>query len=375
VPGPAPERVLAAWARLARCQGLTAAVLLPALARAGDVEALLAAPHAHLPPPLARELVRARDSDLAASLAWLAAPGHALLPCVSAPYPALLRAIPDAPVALWLSGDATALAAAQVAIVGSRQPTPTGREIAAEWAHALAASGLIVTSGLAIGIDAAAHRGALAAGGRTIAVCATGLDLTYPRAHASLATAIAAHGALVSEFAPGTAPRAGNFPRRNRILAALALGTLVVEAAERSGSLITARLAGEYGRVLFAIPGSIRNPLARGCHALLRRGARLVESPAEVLAALGQASPGAARAAAEYVQSDAPAGVPALDKAGEILLDALGFEPVDVDTLVTRTGFSAQTVSSMLLILELQGRVEPRAGRYCRAAAAPTMRA
>jgi DNA processing protein len=375
VPEPAPERALAAWARLARCEGLTAAVLLPALARAGDVEALLAAPHAHLPPPLARELARARDSDLAASLAWLAAPGHALLPCVSAPYPALLRAIPDAPVALWLSGDATALAAAQVAIVGSRQPTPTGREIAAEWAHALAASGLIVTSGLAIGIDAAAHRGALAAGGRTIAVCATGLDLSYPRAHASLAAAIAAHGALVSEFAPGTEPRAGNFPRRNRILAALALGTLVVEAAERSGSLITARLAGEYGRVLFAIPGSIRNPLARGCHALLRRGARLVESPAEVLAALGQASPGAARAAAEYVQSDAPAGVPALDKAGEILLDALGFEPVDVDTLVTRTGFSAQTVSSMLLILELQGRVEPRAGRYCRAAAAPTMRA
>ena len=145
----------------------------------------------------------------------------------------------------------------------------------------------------------------------------------------------------------------------------------MVEAAERSGSLITARLATQYGRVLCAIPGSIRNPLARGCHALLRRGAPLVESPAEVLAALGCAAP----AAAEYVQSAASAGVPALDKAGEILLDALGFEPVDVDTLVTRTGFSAQHVSSMVLILELRGRVEPRAGRYCRAAAAPAMRA
>ena len=310
-------------------------------------------------------------ADERARAAWLAEPGHALLPCTSASYPELLRRIPDAPVALWVSGDASALSAPQITIVGSRQPTPTGREIAGEWAHALAASGLIVTSGLATGIDAAAHRGALAAGGRTIAVCATGLDLTYPPAHAPLAARIAAHGALVSELAPGTAPRARNFPRRNRILAGLALGTLVVEATDRSGSLITARLAAEYGRELCAIPGSIRNPLARGCHALLRRGARLVESPAEVLAALGRAP----RAAPEYVQSAAPAGVAALDKAGEILLDALGFEPVDVDTLVTRTGFSAQTVSSMLLILELQGRVEPHAGRYCRAAAVPTTRA
>ena len=370
MPGPADERVRAAWARVAHSPALSADALVPALARAGGLESLLAAPHEHLPARLARQLLQVRDADLGASLAWLDSPGHALLPCLAASYPELLRAVPGAPAVLWVSGDVSALAAAQLAIVGSRQPTPTGREIAAEWAGALTRAGLVVTSGLASGIDAAAHRGALAAGGRTIAVCATGLDRCYPPAHAGLAAAIAAQGALVSEFAPGTAARAGNFPRRNRILAGLALGTLVVEAAERSGSLITARLACEYGRALCAIPGSIRNPMARGCHALLRQGARLVESPADVLAALGRA----ALDEAEYVQSAAPPGAPALDKAGEILLDALGFEPADLDTLVTRTGFSAQTVSSTLLILELQGRVEPHAGRYCRAAAAPTTR-
>ena len=362
MPGAADERLRAAWVRVALSPALTADALVPALARAGSLESLLDAPHEHLPAPLARQLLRARDADIGASLAWLAAPGHTLLPCLAAPYPELLRAVPGAPAVLWVSGDASTLAAAQVAIVGSRQPTPTGREIAAEWAGALAAEGLVVTSGLASGIDAAAHRGALAAGGRTIAVCATGLDRTYPPAHAGLAAAIAAQGALVSEFAPGTAARAGNFPRRNRVLAGLALGTLVVEAAERSGSLITARLAGEYGRALCAIPGSIRNPMARGCHALLRRGARLVESPADVLAALGRT----AYAPAEYVQSAAPSGAPALDKAGEILLDALGFEPVDADTLVSRAGLPGQVVSSQHVIHWLQGREAPSARRNFR---------
>jgi DNA processing protein len=373
---------LHAWLAIARVPALTASTLLPALAAAGNARAFVDAPHAWLPPALAARVAAkivaaSRDEEqIAADAAWLhGAANRTLLVCTDDAYPSLLAAAPDAPVALWVQGDATALVAPQVAVVGSRRPTPTGRQIARDWSTRFAERGAVVTSGLAAGIDAAAHGGALdAPGGRTVAVCGTGPDLVYPEQNAELAARIAIHGAVVSEFPPGTPARPPNFPRRNRIISGLAVVTLVVEAASRSGSLITARLAGEQGREVCAVPGSVFNPLAAGCHALLKQGARLVETADEVLNALEFSSLFAASDATHAngreaaARREARAG--ALDKEYEMLLDALGFEPLDVDTLVDRTGFPAQIVSSMLLILELQGRVEIRAGRFCRVSTA-----
>jgi DNA processing protein len=305
--------------------------------------------------------------DVERDLGWLQAPGHQLLPCTSPSYPRLLAQTTGAPLVLWVDGDPAALSEPQLAIVGSRNPTAAGAETAFAFAEFLGAAGLTITSGIAEGIDAAAHRGALAGGGRTIAVCGTGLDLVFPREHAALAREITARGALVSEFPIGTPARRAHFPQRNRIISGLALGTLVVEAARRSGSLITARFAGEQGREVFAIPGSIHNPLSRGCHALIRQGAKLVESAEDILAEL----PALAGALKEIQR---PATSPSeenpadeLDKDYKILLDALGFEPASIDTLAERTEFSAEAVASMLLILELQGLVEAGAGgAYCR---------
>jgi len=301
-----------------------------------------------------------------------AATGDRLLARDDPGYPPQLAAIPDPPAVLYLRGDAAALAAPAVAIVGSRRPTPAGRATAFEFARQLAGRGLVVTSGLATGIDAAAHRGALAAGGLTVAVCGTGLDRTYPPGHAALAAEIAVHGALVSEFPPGALPLPHHFPRRNRIISGLSLGVLVVEARFRSGSLITARLAAEQGREVFALPGSIHNPLARGCHRLIRDGARLVETVEEVVAGL-QADLFAALPCppTQPRGTQAISGGP-LDRESKILLNACGFEPVDVDTLVQRTGFPAASVASLLVLLELRGEVEPSAGgTYCRLPARP----
>ncbi len=287
-------------------------------------------------------------------------------------YPPQLACIPDPPELLYFRGDPAVLSAPAVAIVGSRRPTPAGRATAFEFARRLASHGLVVTSGLAAGIDAAAHRGALAAGGATVAVCGTGLDRTYPEAHAALAAEIAAHGAVVSEFPPATKPLPHHFPRRNRLISGLSLGVLVVEARHRSGSLITARLAAEQGREVFALPGSIHNPLARGCHRLIRDGARLVETVQEVVAGL-QADLFAALPwpVAQPRETEALSAGP-LDRESKILLNACGFEPVDVDILVQRTGFTAASVASMLVMLELRGEVESSAGgTYCRLPARP----
>jgi DNA processing protein len=287
-------------------------------------------------------------------------------------YPPQLACIPDPPELLYFRGDPAVLSAPAIAIVGSRRPTPAGRATAFEFARRLASHGLVVTSGLAAGIDAAAHRGALAAGGATVAVCGTGLDRTYPEAHAALAAEIAAHGTVVSEFPPGTKPLPHHFPRRNRLISGLSLGVLVVEARHRSGSLITARLAAEQGREVFALPGSIHNPLARGCHRLIRDGARLVETVQEVVAGL-QADLFAALPwpVAQPRETEALSAGP-LDRESKILLNACGFEPVDVDILVQRTGFTAASVASMLVMLELRGEVESSAGgTYCRLPARP----
>ena len=302
-----------------------------------------------------------------------APPAATTLRPADAGYPPQLRAIADPPGLLHVLGDASALLAPAIAVVGSRQPTPAGREIAFEFARGLAAAGLVVASGLAAGIDAAAHRGALAAGGRTVAVCGTGLDVVYPGTNSELAALIAAQGALVSEFAPGTPPLPHHFPRRNRLISGLALGVLVVEARHRSGSLITARLAAEQGREVFALPGSIHNPLARGCHRLIRDGARLVETVEEVLAGLQADLFGALAAGPAQAPGSAGFSGGPLDRDSKILLNACGFEPVDADTLVARTGFPAGSVASMLVLLELRGEVESCAGGlYCRLPARPT---
>lgn len=388
-----PE-ALHAWALLARCTSASTALLAPALATAGGAEALVAGARALLPPKLQAQLEAAR-ARVHLDLAWLASgaagePPRAFVPFDSPDYPPLLRENATPPVALWVVGNVRALRLPQVAVVGTRRPTPSGRAIAHEWAERFAHAGLVVTSGLAAGIDACAHRGALVgararaaveagpSGGApcaTIAVCGTGPDATYPSSNAALAADVATLGAVVSEFPPGTPARPDHFPRRNRIIAGLSLGTLVVEAASRSGSLITARLAGEQGREVWAVPGAIANPLARGCHELLRQGAKLVESADEVLADLLSSPLDAVRAGPDITGGEGFAervpGSGALDKEYEMLLDALGFDLLDVDTLVDRTGQPAQVVSSMLLILELQGRVESRAGRFCRVTSSP----
>jgi DNA processing protein len=307
---------------------------------------------------------------IARDLAWLEGPNRRLLTADDPRYPRQLAAVPGMPPALFIEGDPAVLSLPQVAIVGSRAATAAGREAAFDFAARLAAAGFAITSGLAAGIDGQAHRGALAAQGATIAVCGTGLDRVYPAEHRELAAGISASGALVSEFPTGTPPRADNFPRRNRLMSGLALGVLVVEAASRSGSLITARHAGEQGREVMAIPGSIHNPLARGCHRLIRDGAALVETIDDVLAALGVSMPAGATHSAAKTGSGAENPDCALDSDAEMLLNALGFEPAGLDRLVQRTGLAAHSVMSKLQLLELAGRVESLAGgRYSRTTA------
>jgi DNA processing protein len=266
-------------------------------------------------------------------------------------------------------GRVDALREPQLAMVGSRNPSAGGRAIARQFAASFARLGLTITSGLALGIDAACHEGALGADGTTIAVLGHGLDDVYPREHQKLAERIAAGGALVSEFPPGTPALNHHFPRRNRIIAGLSHGTLVVEAAAKSGSLITARLAGAAGREVFAIPGSIHNEMARGCHELIRQGAKLVERPEDVLVELKISLVTQLLAVPAGSPPAAGPAAPVLDKAYKILLDALAFEPASVDSLIERTGMNSESIASMLLILELDGHVAPHpGGRYSRMA-------
>jgi DNA processing protein len=313
---------------------------------------------------------------LAADLAWLAQPQHRLLRCTDADFPPQLENIPQPPAALFVSGDASLLLRPQLAIVGARSASAAGKATARSFARQLAHAGFVVTSGLADGVDGAAHEAALEAGQPTIAVIGTGPDLVYPRKHHELSARVEAHGALVSEFLPGMTARADHFPRRNRIIAGLALGTLVVEAGLQSGSLITARLAGEQGREVFAVPGSIHNPLARGCHRLIRDGARLVESASEIVETL---VPAARALGAELAQrlERLPAANAGRDQSAsggwrddpeyQRLLDVLGHDPAALDELAERTGQNAAVLSSMLLMLELEGCVEGLpGGRYQR---------
>jgi len=265
-------------------------------------------------------------------------------------YPGLLLETADPPLVLYTQGRAELLAAASIAVVGSRNPTAQGRENARAFATHLGHAGWTVVSGLALGVDGEAHEGALETAASTVAVVATGLDRVYPKRHRDLAHRIAAHGLIVSEFAIGTPPLGENFPIRNRIIAGLARGTLVVEAALQSGSLITARLALEAGRDVFAIPGSIHSPQSRGVHALIKQGAKLVDRAEDILEELR--SPG--RVAVSPQTTTSPDGLVVPE---DPLLEAIGYEPVSLDALVGRTGWPAAELNSRLLDLELEGRV------------------
>jgi DNA processing protein len=337
-----------AWAALAQ-RALPAPALVDLLRAFGGPAQVLGATRAQLrkvvPDAIADRLAESIDEEaLARAHAWLEAPGHRIVAWGDDAYPKALLALGHAPPVLYYVGDPGLLNAPAFAIVGSRSATAQGKENARAFARALSDAGLVVVSGLALGIDGAAHEGALEGRASTLAVVGTGLDRVYPARHRALAHRIAAGGGLLSEFPPGTPPREFNFPRRNRLISGLSKGVLVVEATLRSGSLITARCAGEQGRDVFAIPGSIHSPLSKGCHKLIREGAKLVETAQDVLEELGMAAPG--------LQS--PAEAPMSDSA---VLEALGGDPADVDTLVARTGLPASEVAAELTNLEIAGDI------------------
>lgn len=363
------------WLRLVHAASSSSARWLKLLRAHGSAEALVGLSGAKLEAAgiTPAEAARLRDAD-AAELdcwrTWLDGPDRHLVGLGDPHYPRLLRTLPDAPLALWVRGcDLKFLDAPQLAIVGSRNPTHNGRDTAERFARYLSERGLTITSGLATGIDGASHEGALDGGAGTVAVLGCGLDTVYPRTHTSLAERIAAEGALVSEFPPGTPPRPANFPQRNRIIAGASLGTLVVEAARRSGSLITARLAAEYGREVFAIPGSIHNPLAKGCHELIRQGAKIVDDVADILVELAPLLSAQIDTVDSAAERDGESHVFTKEAAYNELLEAMGFDPVSLAALAERSGLTPAELSSMLLILEFEGLVEALpGGRYARLA-------
>ena len=296
------------------------------------------------------------------ALEWRLLPGQHILTLADAEYPQSLLDIPDPPTLLYVRGRTELLNRPALAIVGSRHPTPQGLHNARLFAAALAEAGLTIVSGLALGIDAAAHEGALASGGDTLAVIGTGNDRIYPARNRDLAVTLAERGCVISEFPLGTPVTAANFPRRNRLISGLARGVLVVEATVDSGSLITARLAAEQGREVCAIPGSIHAPQARGCHKLIKQGAKLVETAQDVLEELGLDRP----LVQHHADPDSTASTPVTDDAATVL-DALGYDPCPLDTLILRSGLTAEALSVILLRLELDGHVAVLPGeRYQR---------
>lgn len=339
---------LASWIELSLVPGLGGGSFRSLLSTFGLPAQVLRATPSQLrrvvPEALASRILERRfGTEIEAALQWAARPGHAVLTLADSQYPKLLLEVPDPPVLLYVSGDAKLLSSPALAVVGSRNATPQGLKNAQSFSRAFSDAGFTIVSGLALGVDSAAHAGGLEGKNSTIAVLGSGIDTVYPKRNESLAEQISMRGALVSEFPLGAPPVPGNFPRRNRLISGLARGCLVVEAALDSGSLITARLAAEQGREVFAIPGSIHSPLSKGCHALIKQGAKLVETAQDVLEELGFGR--------------IPAPRPAEPKAGPALLDKMGFDPCDVDTLIARSGLTPEAVTAALLELELEGRV------------------
>jgi DNA processing protein len=365
---------LAAWLRLERASGIGPRTAVKLLDAFGSIGAIMAAGRdalaAHLGPAQVRGLCGPASNELErlleATLRWQETPGHRVLALGEPGYPELLANIPDPPLLLYIKGRAELLDAPTLAIVGSRNASTQGKANALAFAEALSGAGLCIVSGLALGIDAAAHEGALCGPGSTVAVIGTGPDLVYPARNRVLAERIGVEGCILSEYPVGTPPLPGNFPKRNRIISGLAAGVLVVEAAAQSGSLITARQAAEQGREVFAIPGSIHASLAKGCHILIREGAKLVDTAADVLEAMAlspltrykgplRAPASAGRGAGAGATLDAAADAAVANRS---LLAALGHDPVEPDMLLASLGLSPALLSSQLLALELAGMVE-----------------
>ena len=354
-----------AWFRLLTTPGLTRPMARRLLQAFGSPEGVLGASSAQWAAaggPVAAQALAAPDASahprLQRALDWLGAdPARQALTLGDPGYPEPLLHGGDPPLMLFLEGRVELLHKPSVAVVGSRQATPQGLAHARHFAAALSQAGVTVVSGLAAGIDGAAHEGALSGEGSTVAVIGTGPDIVYPRRHAGLWRSILQAGVVVSEHAPGTPALAHHFPHRNRIIAGLTRATLVVEATLKSGSLITARLAMEAGREVFAVPGSIQSPQSRGCHELIRQGAQLVESPEEILQALQLQAAGPVPVQPRSEVSEASeAGAEAHTPHGR-LLQAMGHDPVSLDTLIGRTGDAAPELGARLLELELQGLV------------------
>lgn len=359
-----PDPGLAAWLRLSLTPGIGPAALRGMLTKYGLPDAVLARSRAELSQfasPSALDALRSPgvDRGVERALDWLKGEACALVTLADEAYPRALLEIADPPPVLYLRGRVELLGWPALAIVGSRNASAQGESNAAAFARALSDAGFAIVSGLALGIDAAAHRGGLAGASSTIAVLGTGIDVIYPRTNAELTARIGREGLLVSEFPLGTPAAQHHFPRRNRLISGLARGCLVVEAALPSGSLITARTAADQGRDVFAIPGSIHSPLSKGCHALIKTGAKLVESAEDVLAELSgvRAHPvrGERAAPRHTAARSAPAGG---------LLGHMGHDPVDIDTLCQRSGLSAEQVSAELLRLELDARVSALPGGF-----------
>ena len=368
------------WLRLAHAPGVGNTSLIRLLTAFGSPEAVLASGRAALTAHLSRAhcdaLLAEPDAvQLDAAHAWLAQPGNSLMTLADADYPKTLLEIADPPALLYCKGRRSLLSQPCLGVVGSRNATPQGVRDAEAFAQALSDAGLTIVSGLALGIDAAAHRGGLAGAGSSVAIIGTGLDRIYPARNKALAHRLAENGLIVSEFALGTPPLPGHFPRRNRLISGLSRGVLVVEAAPNSGSLITARVATEQGREVFAIPGSIHSPLSRGCHALIKQGAKLVESAADILDELAwqqRLTPpvlredrpqGAGRPQGEGLPAPPPRVQP--EAPSDPVLDALDGAPTTPDTLAQRTGLTLDALSAKLLTLELDGRIASLpGGRY-----------
>jgi DNA processing protein len=358
---------LAAWLRLEQAPGLGFMTAHRLLCAFGSPEAVFDAGASQLQGMVGDKLMRillappspATLALIDKTLAWAALDGNQLLTLADEAYPALLLEIPDPPLLLYAKGRTALLNQPSLAIVGSRNASAQGAAHARQFAQALSAAGLTIVSGLALGIDTAAHEGALLDGGATVAVIGTGADIVYPARNHALAHRIAELGCIISEYPLGTPALPGNFPRRNRIISGLARGTLVVEAAAQSGSLITARLAAEQGRDVYAIPGSIQSPLARGCHDLIRQGARLVENAHDILSDF----PGL-QAHASIAQK--PALLPASDHPDNDLLKIIGYDPVSLNVLAARAGLDTATINAQLLTLELNGQIEMMTGGMVR---------
>ena len=361
---------LESWISLWRVSGVGAKYYQTLLSHFDDPDAVFNATSSSLKQAgisqnLADTILDNKESDSAKpDLEWLnAANNHYIITIDCPEYPNLLKQTDSPPPLLYVHGELSIINDPQLAIVGSRNPTQSGLTSAYDFAKYLAQTGLCITSGLALGIDGSAHQGALDGNGPTIAITATGIDRVYPAKHRDLAHKIVESGAIISEFPIGTQPRSGNFPRRNRIISGLAHGTLVVEAALKSGSLITARLASEQGREVFAIPGSIHNPLAKGCHQLIRQGAKLVETAQDILEEMS-----AVIDLSEIDQPtlDQPSNINSAETSNDpehkILLEKMGYDPIPIDQLVTSTGFKAESIAAMLLILELQNQVSSNGG-------------